>query len=80
MKYIFKNLLGTSLAVQWLGLGTFTDGGPLMWSLVGELRSGKPVKKTCLKVSGKLQDNEELLDQVLCQEGKLVKGEHGFSG
>ena len=33
------NLLGSSLAVQWLGLHTFTT---MAWSLVGELRSCKP--------------------------------------
>ena len=37
----FKVRLGTSLAVQWLGLRAFTAWA-LVQSLVGELRSHKP--------------------------------------
>ena len=42
MTVLFKMLdIGDSLAVQWLGLGTFTAVAQVQ-SLVGELRSRKP--------------------------------------
>ena len=48
-----KNLTGNSLAVQWLGLGTFTAGAQVQ-SLIGELRSTnlvvRPKKKKDLAV------------------------------
>ena len=41
--------MGNSLAVQWLGLGTFTTLGPGGRSLVRELRSCKPRGGTAKK-------------------------------
>ena len=47
---LFKSLIldGNSLAIQWLGLYTFTPGTQVQ-SLVGELRSCKPCGKTLKK-------------------------------
>ena len=39
---LFKEIIGNSLAVQWLRLHAFTAEGPGSGSLVGELSSHKP--------------------------------------
>ena len=66
-------MLGNSLVVQWLGLGTFIAGAQVQ-SLVGELRShkscgvakkGKKEKKTMLKLCNRIKGKVENLIKEL---------------